>query len=120
MVYLGFSLGLSACLLIYSIYIYIQWQRQRNGEKAFGIRHGCQPFSRRFPCKWPLGIDVLKAQYEATIAHNLLAFQTPYFEEYGPNIELKLLGSVGYLTFDPENIEAILSTRFEGTMRLRA
>ncbi|KAL9007147.1 MAG: hypothetical protein Q9188_000081 [Gyalolechia gomerana] len=46
---------------------------------------------------------MLKAQYDASVAQILLAFQTPYFDEYGPTMELKLLGTVGYLTFDPQN-----------------
>jgi hypothetical protein len=45
-----------------------------------------------------------------------LAFQADYFEKtsVGQTFEIKLLGKVGYFTKDPKNLEAMLSTRFEG------
>ena len=70
----------------------------------------------RYPCKWPLGLDVLSAQFRAIAEKRLLAFQQPYVDSLGPNLELKILGTVGYTTFDPENVEAMLSTRFEGSV----
>ena len=68
----------------------------------------------RFPCQWPLGLDVLYAQYNAIQENHLLAFQQRFLDELGPNLEIKILGSVGYTTFDPVNVEAVLSSRFEG------
>lgn len=70
----------------------------------------------RFPSKWPLGLDVLYRQYNALVENRLLAFQQKYLDELGPNLELQILGSVGYTTLDPQNIEAVLSTRFEGVL----
>lgn len=70
----------------------------------------------RFPCKWPLGLDVLYAQYNAIADNGLLAFQQPYLDDLGPNLEIRILGSVGYTTLDPQNVEAIMSSRFEGTL----
>ncbi|KAI4100533.1 MAG: hypothetical protein L6R37_005400 [Teloschistes peruensis] len=67
----------------------------------------------RYPCKWPLGIDVLRSQWYANKDKRLLAFQQPYIDQLGPNFEISILGAVGYTTFDPENVEAILSTRFD-------
>lgn len=48
---------------------------------------------------------------------HLLSFQAEYFKEtkVGQTFEVKLLGAVGYFPTDPQNIEAILSTHFEGT-----
>lgn len=45
-----------------------------------------------------------------------MAFQADYFaqKEVGQTFEVKLLGNVGYFTTDPKNLEAILSTHFEG------
>ena len=68
----------------------------------------------RFPSRYPLGFDVLSAQYKANSEKRLLAFQQPYIDELGPNLEIKILGAVGYTTFDPENIEYILSSHFDG------
>lgn len=68
----------------------------------------------KFPHKWPLALDVLKRQYDANSDQHLMAFQSKFFDRIGPNMELKLFGAVGYMTIEPKNVEAILSTRFEG------
>ena len=61
-----------------------------------------------------MGLDVLYAQYKANADQRLLAFQEPFLDELGPNVEAKILGTSGYTTFDPENVEAILSSHFQG------
>lgn len=71
----------------------------------------------KFPHKWPFALDVLKRHYDANSDQHLMAFQSKFFDQIGPNMELKLFGAVGYMTIEPKNIEAILSTRFEGTNR---
>ncbi|KAL5316574.1 hypothetical protein ACEPPN_015623 [Leptodophora sp. 'Broadleaf-Isolate-01'] len=43
----------------------------------------------------------------------LLAFFTEQFDQLSPTAEVKILGGIGYVTQDPENIEALLSTQFE-------
>ncbi|KAG7008903.1 hypothetical protein G7Y79_00004g014870 [Physcia stellaris] len=58
-------------------------------------------------------LDLLYRQYQVNKTKRLLAFQTPYFDDLGPSIEWRLFGDVGFLTFDPRNVEAILSTNFE-------
>lgn len=68
----------------------------------------------KFPHKWPFALDVLKRQYDANSDQHLMAFQSKFFDKIGPNMELKLFGAVGYMTIEPTNVEAILSTRFEG------
>ena len=70
----------------------------------------------KFPYKWPLALDLLKQQYDANKAKRLLSTQASLYTYYelGPNIEYTLLGATGFLTFDPENLEAIFSTHFEG------
>ena len=83
----------------------------------FGEQHGCRPMKVKYPVKWPFGLDVLYAQYNANADKRLMAFQQPYLDALGPNFQLKLLGTVGFTTFDPENVEAILSSRFEGMIR---
>ena len=74
------------------------------------------PLKKHLPYKWPLALDVFKRQYDALMAGNLLAFQAEYFDKtkVGQTFEVKLLGRVGYFTTDPQNLEAILSTNFEG------
>ena len=70
----------------------------------------------KYLCRWPLGLDVLYAQYTAIVEKRLLAYQQRYIDDLGPNLEIQILGSVGYTTLDPQNVEAILSTRFDGTL----
>jgi hypothetical protein len=43
----------------------------------------------------------------------LQLFQNLY-DGLGPNIEQTLLGGTGFVTIDPENIETMLSTQFNG------
>ena len=64
--------------------------------------------------KWPFALDVLKWQYDVLPSQRLVAFQSQYFDKLGANMQLMLFGQVGYLTADPKNIEAILSTHFDG------
>ena len=86
----------------------------------FGRRHGCLPIEKKLPYKWPLALDIFKRQYDAAKAGKLMAFQADYFEEtkVGQTFQVKLLGTVGYFTTDPKNIEAIVSTNFEGVYHL--
>ena len=66
------------------------------------------------PYKWPLSLDLVKQTWDANTDQRLLAFYSQFFDKLGPNLEQKLLGGIGYVTIDPENVEALLSTRFEG------
>lgn len=66
------------------------------------------------PYKWPWALDILKRQYDALPDQRILMFQSQYFDKLGPNMTFKLFGNQGYLTADPKNVEAILSTNFEG------
>ena len=42
-------------------------------------------------------------------------FSLHFFDRPGTTIEFHLFGDVGFLTFDPNNLESILATNFEGT-----
>jgi hypothetical protein len=132
----NFSLrmGLVTLLLVYWIYAYIQKRREykvyrpvgprlrvcfltwKQTDMIFGEGHGCLPIEKKLPYKWPLALDVFKRQYDALVSGNLLAFQAEYFDQtnVGQTFQVKLLGKVGYFTTDPKNIEAIVSTNFEG------
>lgn len=70
------------------------------------------------PHKWPLGLDILKLQYDAIPDMRFLRFQTQYFEKFGPTMAVKVLGNVGYATTDPKNVESMLTTNFEGLIVL--
>ena len=72
------------------------------------------PMETAFPYKWPFALDLLKKQYGTIPSQRLLAFQSQYFDEIEPNMRLGLFGQEGYMTTDPKNVGAILSTNFEG------
>lgn len=80
----------------------------------FAEKHGCQPAKSRLPYKWPLAIDVLKNGFAAAQEKKLVAFITDYVEDMNSTAEICLLGGEGLVTFEPKNIEALLSTQFEG------
>ena len=102
--------------------ITLQWLAQTadwipQAETAYGAAHGCQPMNGKLPYEWPLALDLLKQQYDANKEKRLLYAQTPWFDKTGPNMEVTLIGTKGFMTFDPENLEAVYSTNFEGLNR---
>ncbi|KAI4289160.1 MAG: hypothetical protein L6R35_001568 [Caloplaca aegaea] len=82
-------------------------------DALFTIEENDYQVHSKLPSKWPLGLGVLYQQWKANADKRLLAFQQPFLDELGPSLEIEILGSIGYTTFDPENIEAALSTRFD-------
>lgn len=83
-------------------------------ETEVGKRSGCQPPASKLVYKWPLALDILKSGFRAGREKKLLAFFTEHFRLLNPTAEVKILGGIGYVTQDPENIEALLSTHFQG------
>ena len=65
--------------------------------------------------KWPFGLDVVRSGFRASRQGKLLALFGYYFGKLGPTVELTILGGTGFATMDPENVEMILSTGFDGT-----
>lgn len=108
-----YAVGLLLIGLVLTLQRYTKKRREYEAETLLGEQHDCKPIKARYPCKWPLGLDVLYAQYKANADKRLLAFQQPFLDRLGPNLAVDVLGTVGYTTFDPKNIEAILSSRFE-------
>ncbi|KAA6413839.1 MAG: cytochrome P450 [Lasallia pustulata] len=107
------QLTVLALVLAYCFYRYVQKQIQYRSETAFGDRHGCLPMKAKIPFKWPLSLDLVKQTWDANTDQRLLAFYQQFFDNLGPNLEQKLLGGIGYVTIDPENIETLLSTKFQ-------
>lgn len=64
------------------------------------------------PYKWPLALDLLKVNFEAYFSGHTLEALTDYIT-IAETVRLELWGVTGYITTDPENIETILSTRFD-------
>lgn len=104
------TLLLASVLTPIARWYYSSRQRQQE-EEAFAIKHGCQPVEATIPHKWPFGFDLLKKQWDILPLGRLLESQTPYMN-IAPTFVFPLLGG-GLVTTDPENLEALLSTRFE-------
>ena len=81
----------------------------------FGELNGCKPPAFVLSYKWPLALDIVKRGFKAGRQKKLLSLFTEYFDQLGPTVELTILGGTGFATMDPENVEAVLSTRFDGT-----
>lgn len=87
-----------------------------NASKAdeFYIRkHNCQPL-KTLPYKWPLALDLLYEAYRQAMEGRILRFFSILVGSMPPTFEQKLLGLSGIDTVDPKNIEAVLSTQFNG------
>ena len=83
-------------------------------EDAFAKANGCLPVKSRLQNKLPLGLDVLKKQYDALPSQKLLAFQSQFFNKLDATFSIHLFGGTGYTTTDPRNVEALTVTRFQG------
>ncbi|KAH8170137.1 cytochrome p450 domain-containing protein [Sarocladium implicatum] len=90
---------------------YYNSRQRRREEDEFALKHGCQPIEAVIPHKWPFGFDLLKKQWDVLPSGRVLEAQTPYMN-IAPTLVFPLFGG-GLLTVDPENLEALLNSRFE-------
>ncbi|KAI0976930.1 cytochrome P450 [Xylaria arbuscula] len=102
-------------------FIYVKRSNRKKLEAAIAEHNNCKPVEPFVPYKWPLGLDLLKRQYDILFSDNTFERLTPFFSIAG-TCRIHFFGITGYFTTDPANIEAILSTKFEdyglGTRRL--
>lgn len=84
-------------------------------ERRFAAKHGCQPL-RAWKAKWPLGLDMLMKAFNYSRRMQILQFFLEVVDTSGTTFEQNLLGARGIDTIDPRNIEAILSTNFDGPL----
>jgi hypothetical protein len=83
-------------------------------DELYIREHNCQPL-KTLPYKWPLALDLLYTAYLQAMEGRILRFFTNLVQSMPPTFEQKLLGLSGIDTVDPKNIEAVLSTQFNGT-----
>ena len=98
-------------ILALTRYVWRKWRQtaQRRAEDAFARQHSCLPMEARTRGKWPFAVDLVKGLWDANAHQRLLAFQQEFIDALGPNLEQRLLGDVGLVTLDPENVKTILS-----------
>jgi len=78
-----------------------------------GLQRACQP-PRRLSFRWPLAIDIIVEAFNADKQGHILDFFLKCVSRTGNTFEQRILGARGIDTQDPQNIEAILSTQFNG------
>lgn len=83
-------------------------------DEAISNAHKCQPVRSTLSNKWPLGLDLLKKQYDAFNERRLFAFQAQHLAPLDATVAIWLFGQQGWFTTDSKNIEYINATRFEG------
>ncbi len=81
--------------------------------RTFIRSHRCEPIHRMPQRERILGLDVLKEQIAAIKAHRNLEVVTRRYAEHGSTFSLSMLGQTYINTIDPENIRAVLATRFD-------
>jgi hypothetical protein len=83
-------------------------------EERFAAQRGCLP-PKTWNSTWPLGLDMLVKALKYARTMQILQFFLEVVDDNGTTFVQDLLGARGIDTVDPENIEAVLSTNFEGT-----
>lgn len=82
-------------------------------ESRFAAEKGCLP-PRTWNSRWPFGLDMLVKALKYARTMQILQFFLEVVDDNGTTFVQELLGATGIDTVDPENIEAVLSTNFEG------
>lgn len=82
-------------------------------RRRFARKNGCLP-AAHLPLRDPiLGIDGLRASISAAKQRKLLSMLTDRFYSIAPTYTSLRLGSPAIITMEPENVKAILATRFK-------
>lgn len=105
------------------IFISCKWAVTSYQRRRFRIKHRCGKVPQG--CRDPfLGIDRIVLLSNAMKEKRYLQFSRQTFEEHGATYNIKLLLRNQFLTADPENFKAVLSTQFvdfdTGTRRAKA
>lgn len=96
--------------LSYFIYARLQLESQ---QKAFKLKHGCQPAQSALPCRDGFGMAFLYDILGAARKHDILGFFNRLFEKYGSTYVAWSVPRVAILSNDSENMKCVLSTRFD-------
>jgi len=100
-------------LAVFVIYILCSKYRQHVVANKFKREHGCLPPPRLYQPERIIGVSVFLMFRRAHKANNLLELFQNLFYTNGPTISATLFGKTFITTIDPENIKAILATRFD-------
>ncbi|KAI0476932.1 cytochrome P450 [Xylaria cf. heliscus] len=98
--------------VVLCVYIYVTRGNRKKLEAAVAAQNNCEPVVPFVPYRWPLGLDLVKRQYDILFSDNTFERLTPFFN-MADTCRIHFFGMTGYFTTDPENVEAILSTKFD-------
>ncbi len=84
---------------------------------ALALQHGCLP-PPLLENQRPLGIDRLEQIFRAEAESRLMELFLFHFRQTGHTLKQVFLLTPAYGTVDPENLEAIFSTKFNGECRI--
>lgn len=97
--------------LAYYSYTKLNLRRRR---KAFIAQHGCKEPTTEMPYRWDVfGFVQLYNMLQAIKANRLLEYWEERFDLYGPTYSTMRNGVRMIATKDPENIKAVLATKFD-------
>lgn len=107
--YVVVSLGAGVAFILFKVVSSTLTSRYHAVEAQ---RRGCKPPPKQ-ENNWPFGLDRLRNVIRADAAKNFPDFLVEAFRAMGANtFEFNIIGTSGYLTSDPKNIQAILATQF--------
>ncbi|KAI1370786.1 cytochrome P450 [Hypoxylon crocopeplum] len=101
-----------ALLAVFCAYAYLRLKNKRKLENLLAEQFACKPVIPRVPYKWPFALDLVIRQIKIFFGDHTFEQLTEYFDIAGTG-RIELFGVTGYFTSNPDNIETILSTRFE-------
>ena len=104
-------------VVLYAIY-YIHWQATVGANRRrLAKEHGCKPVKLHpgpnSPLERVFGISTFQANRKAFKEHKLLEVTYKRFQSYGNTFFINVLGTHVCMTIEPENIKAILATKFK-------
>lgn len=100
----------TTALVTYLAYSRYELEQRR---RAFILRHGCQPATSFLPGTGPFGLRNLYEIIKAKNENRLLDLFHERHEQLGRTYANKNMNKMHVMTNDPENIKAVLATRFD-------
>ena len=86
---------------------------EEQADELFAERHGCLP-APRIENQRPWGVDRLEQIFRGDRESRLMELFLFHFRQTGNTVEQVFIGSTAFDTIEPANLEAILSTKFQG------
>ena len=107
-----YVLAVAWVVAAYAVYRVISNLITNRRYAAEADRLGCKPVPKQTK-RWPFGLDRI---YEAFKADRAMLFtelvNDRWYEAGARTFEFTIMGTTGFFTADPKNIQAILATQF--------